>query len=763
MKKNLQFKVSSALKNIVGSDLINDDLIAIFELVKNSYDAHATKVNIEFKDIYSDKAKIIIKDNGKGMNYDDLINKWLFLAYSAKREGTEEDNYDYRDKINIKRAYAGAKGIGRFSCDRLGHELYLETIKDEPNSKVETLLTDWDKFDGDLKDEFININVIHDTINKSNYEIKKGTVLEISNLKSDWNKSDFFNLKSALAKLINPNTQNKKDIFEINLIVEDEIENDNKEQDKNKRVNGKIENLIFETLDLKTTKIVSKVSNSNKKQIETTLFEGGKLVYKIIEKNTHDNLHNLEFVIYFLNRSAKMTFSRRMGLQPIDYGHIFMYKNGLRVYPYGERGEDPLKMDNRKAQGHSRYLGTRETIGYISINNPNDDLRETSSRGDGLIKTKAYVDLTEWFYTTLRRLEKYGIDIIDWGKDLSNDDYIQLDDNEKQNALKELVNNLTKSKNIISFETSPEIFKILDSKQEKSAKTTLSNISKSLESDNFNKEDVLRSIAEVEHKIDNLKNIKEEAEEEAFEKLIENEEISKDLSKEIGKNLFRGAIGGTEKEDLLTLHHSIVHSAGSIQYALNELISSINKDISKELLIENIEDISLEIQKIVSSSRYVTKAGFDQKSEKINENIVQFINEYIANIYQPTNSFIHQDRAIKINLKDVKDIKKYFKFRPFEITVVLDNLFGNSRKAKAKEIDVFWTKNKEFIQLHFRDYGEGIPTEIKDKIYNFGYTNTNGSGMGLYIVKNVLEKYNATIEVNTKLEKGVEFIINFPI
>ena len=151
MQKNaLQFRISSALKNIIGSDLINDDFIAVFELVKNSYDAHASKVEITFENLHSKDAKIIIKDNGKGMNYDDLINKWLFVAYSAKKEGTEEDSYDYRDKIKIKRAYAGAKGIGRFSCDRLGAELYLETIKEEPKPKVETLLTEWDKF------EFLN-------------------------------------------------------------------------------------------------------------------------------------------------------------------------------------------------------------------------------------------------------------------------------------------------------------------------------------------------------------------------------------------------------------------------------------------------------------------------------------------------------------------------------------------------------------------------------------------------------------------------------
>lgn len=229
MQKPLQFRISAALKNIIGSDLISDDYIAIFELVKNSYDAHACRVEILFEQINTPNAKIVIKDNGKGMNYDDLINKWLFVAYSAKKEGSEEDGYNYRDRIKVKRAYAGAKGIGRISCDRLGGALYLETIKDEQGAKVETLLTEWDKFEGDIRDEFVDISVLHDTIEKSNYGLRHGTVLEITDLKSDWNRQKFLELKAALAKLINPNTQPQEDQFEIELIVPDQIEEDEKQ------------------------------------------------------------------------------------------------------------------------------------------------------------------------------------------------------------------------------------------------------------------------------------------------------------------------------------------------------------------------------------------------------------------------------------------------------------------------------------------------------------------------------------------------------
>ena len=92
MPEKLEFKVSSGLKDIIGRDLITDDFIAVFELVKNSYDANAKNVFIEFEN-----NKIIISDDGDGMSIDDIKDKWLFVAYSSKKQNDDED--DFRDKI----------------------------------------------------------------------------------------------------------------------------------------------------------------------------------------------------------------------------------------------------------------------------------------------------------------------------------------------------------------------------------------------------------------------------------------------------------------------------------------------------------------------------------------------------------------------------------------------------------------------------------------------------------------------------------------
>jgi signal transduction histidine kinase len=778
-KTPLQFKISSALKNIIGSDLISDDFIAVFELVKNSYDAHATKVEITFENIYSDNAKIIIKDNGKGMNYDDIINKWLFVAYSAKKEGTEEDSYDYRDKIKVKRAYAGAKGIGRFSCDRLGGELYLETVKDEKNSNVETLLTEWDRFEGNLKEEFVNISVLHETIPESNYDLGHGTILEISKLKSTWGRDKLLDLKDSLARLINPNSINKEDNFEIKLIVEEELLKDQEQKEQNllkvnhekspldieqvkyfKIINvPKIKNLVFETLEIKTTKIVSKILDKNKKQIQTSLIEGGKLVYKIIEDNKYDNLQNVECEIYYLNRSAKVNFFKKMGVRSVEYGHIFVYKNGLRIYPYGDRHEDPLRMDNRKSQGHSRYIGTRESMGYIHINEPNDELRETSSRGDGLIKSKPYFELVDWFYDNLKRLEKYIIDITDWGNDLSNEDYIKLDNTGQRDAIEDLVTNLTKTKGLISFEVATEIFEIIDKKQEKSTKNVLTKIKKQLQGDDYDKDAIVDSISKIEKNLDDLKKTTDKASLYGDKNFVKNEELSTTIEKKNEQLAIRDSINSQDIENVTNLHHQVFVVSDTISSILDEMhnMISLGEGINEDELKQFIDELTLENSKVESLSRFGMRAIFEDFNSVKENSLPDFINDYVDKI---SNHFKNSKVNVVFNQLSKDDFET--QFRPLDVSIIIDNMINNAKKHSAREL-VITTKNidKSTLQFTFKDNGIGFHSGINEikEIFKPGFSTTKSTGLGLFHISNILKAYNWDIEVNEKYEDGAEFII----
>src|ERR1035437_3550438 len=201
-----KFRISSALKTIIGRELITDDFVAVFELVKNAFDAHAQNVEIRFEGLVTDEPKIIIKDDGKGMTGDDIDNKWLFVAYSAKLEGVEDNASgmpkDYRDKISTDRTFAGAKGVGRFSCDRLGRYLNLFT-RAKASGPCEHLRIDWQEFEQDSSKEFIDVAMERDSETKAPYGLVSGTVLEISGLREKWDREQLKRLRDSLRKLIN--------------------------------------------------------------------------------------------------------------------------------------------------------------------------------------------------------------------------------------------------------------------------------------------------------------------------------------------------------------------------------------------------------------------------------------------------------------------------------------------------------------------------------------------------------------------------------
>ncbi len=748
MRDELRFKVSSALKDIIGRDLITDDFIAVFELVKNSFDAYATRVDVCFENIYSSDSKIIIKDNGKGMAYSDLIDKWLFVAYSAKREGTEDESYDYRNSINTHRPYAGAKGIGRFSCDRLGKELYLETTKQENDSVTEVLITDWEKFESDLKSEFVNISVLHETKSQSDYGLKHGTVLEIKNLRSGWDRIKLLRLKASLAKLINPASANEND-FIINLVVPEEIENDRSAGDDYNKINGEVRNFIFETLGLKTTKIIASISHDGN-LIETELRDGGTLIYRIVETNKYKLLKNISYTLYYLNMSAKLTFTRRMGLPSNRFGHIFLYKNGFRIYPYGEPGEDPLKIDVRKAQGQRRYLGTRDLIGQISIYNDDDQLKETSSRGDGLIRTPTYEQLDDCFREVLRRLERYVVDVQEWGLSIEDKDSGDLN-----TRITNLIAKLSGGDNIVEFHYNDNFLELIESSQSASAEKVLQNLNKIAIASGNN--DFILETKRATAKLESIQAAREEAEREASIAKTEAKEIQKELGEKVSQNLFLQSVKSQDFDEIVSFVHHIGISSSIVDNYLTGLYSELNyehfdieeaRDIIKKLIFEN--------KKILNISRFATKANFKLTTDNIELDIISYLREYVLNIVELSNN-----KETKVHFIDNVGKVVLKKFKPIEMNILIDNFLSNSKKAGAKNFTVqLDEENDGSLNILIIDDGKGIPSNNIDKIFNFGFTTLGGSGIGLYHAKEIIARLRGSIKASSAGDNGTTFIIN---
>ena len=729
MKEKLQFKVSAALKNIIGKELITDKYIAIFELVKNSFDAYAERVDVDFL-----KDKIVIKDDGKGMNIDDIKNKWLFVGYSAKADNTENRGYkDFRNKIKTRHAFAGAKGVGRFACDRLGKKLKLISIKEEKNPKIEQIIVEWELFEKDSKKDFININVTHETLDKNPYpKIKHGTILEVSELREKWvdaeknKKGEKEKLEIHLSKLINPINKNTKDKFDIFL--------DNK----------KVENALFEKLSLKTTQIIVDISKDGK-FVTTELIDRGEKIYKIKEKNKwKDYLFDIQFQLFYLSTPTKISFYHHMGMRVNDFGSIFLYRNGFRVFPYGEAGNDSLGIDRRKQQGYARYIGTREVVGFIDINNESDEFKETSSRNGGLIATRSVESLKKCFLEkVLRRLEAYTIHALDWT--YKREDQREIFPEERKDNIKKLVERLIKTKELIKLEYDYSVVdKKIGEKINKGFQGATGVLKK--EAQKTGDEKLLKAVKEIEKKQEQQTSIIQKQE----SKIEDSEEEKSALRNLLENPLFKNV------EDF---HHDISMASDNINDNLdNALVKLENKDYKN--LGNILEIIKFENSKILSISKIATRSGMKdgvhKKKMALNKKIASYLEEYNKLYFKDSNKL-----SIKINNNTKKDF--IIPFRYYDIVTVLDNLLDNSRKHKAKNIEVIITDERKWLEMFFLDDGKGLDKKFAnnpDDIFKSRTSTTNGAGWGLYQVKEILKEMNGNISVSPQ-KKGLLFNLYF--
>ncbi len=757
MSEKLDFKISSGLKNIIGKELITNDRIAIFEIVKNSYDANATSVQIIFQNINEtikkvkiNNSRILIIDDGDGMSKKELEGKWLFVGYSDKKINEAEiTKKNFRDKIKNKRIFAGAKGVGRFSCDRLGAKLKLYTKKDNEKG-IHFLEVDWTEFEEDQKNEFQTIKVTYSTLQKldlPDYQLhcfKKGTILEISSLNDKWDSTKLLELKKYLQRLINPSSTEKEQDFRIFLEAKEFLEQDKKvkiDEDFN-LINGPVKNIVFEKLEIKTTQIICHIKEG---KIITELIDKGKFIFRLVEKNIYDDLNNITINLFYLNQAAKTSFTRIMGVEPKNYGSIFLYKNKFRIHPYGDEGDDWLGLEKRKAQGYARYLANRELMGRIEIHGLQEQFKEVSSRDGGVIKTESFKHITEFFIEkVLRRLEKYVSEGIDW--DRENTEKQKAPEEIKKDSLK-LIQNIVgqvkdPEKNI---QFNQELLTILKDKQVENLPQVIKNI------ESLNKYVMIpEHKAYIEKQLKSVKLATKNLEIEKFEK-------EKQLKAKEKESLFLTKVASTDKEIVISLNHTIENSTKTIK----ELIIDINKRIHNKKPIEDfiplIDEISRENDKIMTLSNIVSIANFNTKLESLNKDVVVYIKEYLERIIKA--------EIIKFEFYN-EDIEHIIKFSPLEISIVLDNFISNARKAGASLIYIMFRLLNKKLHLFISDNGKGVDLEMVEKLFKRGETSTKGSGIGLHHIKTIIEEMKGSVRFvgNNKnnLGKGACFEVILP-
>ena len=732
----LNFKVSSELKSILGRDLIVNDYIAILELVKNSYDAYATLVEISFED-----DRIIISDNGKGMSLSDIKNKWLFVGFSAKRDGTEDDKrMSFRNNIN--RNYAGAKGIGRLSCDRLSRELTL-TTKSVDSLFSEQLSIKWNLFDEDQRQEMEMISIPHETLidNDIEYagESAYGTKLVLSKLYEVWDREKILNLRKFLEKMINP-FQSSSDEFHIIIKAESQLEVDLRNNEY-LRVNGEIKNSISEILDIKTTKIESEIANG---VIHTRLEDRGILMYEIEEDCKYEHLNHATISLYYLNRAAKYNFSLRMGMQPVNYGSIFLFRNGIRILPYGEPNDDSWNLDKRLQQGYNRFLGTRELFGRVDVETTSiEEFKEVSSRDGGLINTPSAKELYDYFYSTHRRLERYVAGVL-WGDNFIQREYFQNVEDAKavKEQLKEQERDSTSATHLYSNIGSKVDFmqlirSLVNEKDVRiiSYNKELADIVADVDSTDLIKiglvDDLERIIAANNDKYQQEELNKLRA---SLNELNERrKQTERALNAQIEKNQYLSSVRNTSKE-VGNMLHVIAISSDNLDKVLKVLIPSVrNGVVDRSYILERLERMKQYSDRVTQLTKLITKADIKDLRQATNANIVSYTMQYLKNFNE--SLYITYDNQIRTTI-----IKK---MSLLDLSVVLDNLISNSSKAEARQLHVTFLNEDNRIIMDFSDDGTGVDLEMynPEDLFEEGVTNrAGGSGIGLSTIKRTMNK-----------------------
>jgi len=209
-----RFTVDAELLRELGERLVGQPHIALAELIKNSYDADATKVVVEF-----DGTMISIVDNGHGMSESDFADRWMRIGTTRKRSESHSPE--------LGRLVTGSKGVGRLAAQLLSRKLVLESVaRVDPSmeSGGPTLspgiraTVDWDRATqaGELTSVVVPVEELPTSVRFADGS-SSGTRVTLETLTGDWDEENFGRLAQEIWALQPPFQLEDSRRFEVEL------------------------------------------------------------------------------------------------------------------------------------------------------------------------------------------------------------------------------------------------------------------------------------------------------------------------------------------------------------------------------------------------------------------------------------------------------------------------------------------------------------------------------------------------------------------
>ncbi|MCL2222462.1 MAG: ATP-binding protein [Oscillospiraceae bacterium] len=818
--KKLNFKTTSRHISQLGRELVTDFVTALVELIKNAYDADASAVKIVLDQPNTPNSRIIISDTGCGMTQDDFERKWMVIGTNNK----VTDPYTPKGRRKTGKKGIGRFSVERIaekvtvysvSSDEAPFKVSInwnkyETIdisqllqritvlKNSPDSSAAKYVSgQLDNFflvknvTSDDKHEVIKIlggdsfvytdfyntriltvlendvlpilikyenteQLIHDVENEleilnnrtENHPLthinelydkndptnpKTGLVIIMEGLRDEWSQKDINKLQKELRLLVSPFVHEKYP-FKIELSAP----------------GFEIEDIVLsnEILDLCYAKVEGQISdNSQKVSISYTDKKGKK--DKVEIKHEQPLLcGDLGVEIYFFLResahlsNAEAGFNFLFARKVLDtYCGIKIYRDGFRVKPYGDIGNDWLLLDQRKVRDTHGYLvGNNQVIGMVRIGDDTNPLLVDATNREGIIENEAYLQIVDFLTSCIELISEVRRQAY-----LDEQDNLQLLESEKEQIDQQFEAFKQRYRRDPVVSSLNEISHRVDD----SSRNQIIQLINTYVADSVDKEKKLQSIQNEYNK--HYSDTKT-----AYRKKIEFQESELNLYKNLASlGMLTGSFG---------------HETSDIVSRISASIYLIDSHLKGELMIDDITDvattISNDFSRVFSYSNLIVNFLRKKKREAtVNLNLAEALNE-VCRLYSTIVKTYNIDLAV--NCKK----ECYYNMRQIDFESIIINLITNAfeqvkiRELQYRRIIVSVTQSISHVIVAVEDSGLGVPKGKERTIFTPFYTTKDdeiGIGLGLNIVKDIVDSYGGTISVHrSEILSGAEFKVSLP-
>lgn len=435
--KEKQFRPKAHILTLLGEELIKNPVMAIYELVKNSYDADAKKVDVIFRDIEDiDKAAIVIEDNGIGMTEDIVENVWLEPGTDFRKPINSETGFRQIIKSPIfGRVPMGEKGVGRFAVHKLASKILLITRPVLFVRNIETgeileshiadyeiqLFINWKDFIQSkyLSDVPIKWKVKTDQ-NSFRFKESSGTYIHLSGLKETWTKGMARQLKGQILTMLSPKIDDNA--FKINLSFDNKwlVDYPNVKEviegapyfitayvdsDFNLdfeyyfmlAVNKKIGDRQIKNNPKYNRNIKGDIRNRYEKYLLSKEYEKEKIAELLTEFDKDSftfSFGGLMFEFYSFDLDSPSMRDYTYDEKPTRdilkaFSGIKVFKNDMRVYDYGEPGNDWLNLDLKRVN-NKEWFSNNQNIGYVYLDSESSIRLIEKTNREGFINNETF-------------------------------------------------------------------------------------------------------------------------------------------------------------------------------------------------------------------------------------------------------------------------------------------------------------------------------------------------------------------------------------